>query len=56
MSRGKWASETRGLKGQGREEVAKERAVMGASTVGERGREVRDVEGADGWGPRDREK
>jgi hypothetical protein len=44
------------LKGLGREEVAGERAVVGASTTGERGREVRDVEGADGWGPRGRER
>jgi hypothetical protein len=44
------------LKGQGREKVARECAVMGASTMGERGREVRDAEWADGWGPRGREQ
>jgi hypothetical protein len=36
--------------------VAGERAVVGAFTVGERGREVRDAEGADGWGPRGKER
>jgi hypothetical protein len=36
--------------------VAGERAVVGATTAGERGREVRDAEGTDGWGPRGREK
>jgi hypothetical protein len=44
------------LKGRGREEVAGEHVIMGASTAGERGREVRDVEGADGWGLRGRER
>jgi hypothetical protein len=29
---------------------------VGATTAGERGREVRDAEGTDGWGPRGREK
>jgi hypothetical protein len=56
MSRGKWESGAWGLKGRGRAEVVGERAVAGASTVGEHGREVRDAEGADGWGPRGREK
>ena len=56
MSRGKWASRAHGIKGQGRVEVARERVVVGASTAGERGREVRDAEGANGWGPRGREK
>jgi hypothetical protein len=56
MSRRKWASGARSLKGRGCAEVARERAVLGASTAGERGREVRDTEGADGWGPRGREK
>jgi hypothetical protein len=45
---GKWASGARGLKWRGRENMAGERAVVGASTAGERGREVRDAEGADG--------
>jgi hypothetical protein len=36
--------------------VAGERAIMGASTAGERGRKVRDAEVANGWGPRGREK
>jgi hypothetical protein len=36
--------------------VAGERAVVDASTMGERGRDVRDTEGADGWGPRGRAK
>jgi hypothetical protein len=36
--------------------VAGERAFVGPSTVGEHGREVRDTEGPDGWGPRGREK
>jgi hypothetical protein len=44
------------LKGRGREEVAREHAVVGASTAGERGREVRDAEGAGEWGPRGRGK
>jgi hypothetical protein len=44
------------LKGRRRENVVGERAVVGPSTVGERGREVRDAEGANGWGPRGREK
>jgi hypothetical protein len=35
MSRGRWASGMRGLKGRGREDVAGERAVVGASTAGE---------------------
>jgi hypothetical protein len=48
MSRGKWASRAHGIKGQGRVEVARERVVVGASTAGERGREVRDAEGANG--------
>jgi hypothetical protein len=39
-----------------RVEVAGERAVVGVSTVGERGREVREAERPDGWGPRGREK
>jgi hypothetical protein len=34
MSRGKWASGARDLKGRGRVEVAGERTVMGASTAG----------------------
>jgi hypothetical protein len=33
MSRGKWASVVRALKGRGREEVAGERADVGASTA-----------------------
>jgi hypothetical protein len=56
MSRGKWASGAWGLKGLERAEVAGEREVVGASTLGECGREVRDVEGADGWGSRGIEK
>jgi hypothetical protein len=44
------------LKGRGRAEVAGERVVVGASTAGERGRDVRDAEGTDEWGPRGREK
>jgi hypothetical protein len=44
------------LKGRGLESVAGERTVVGASTAGERGREVRDGRGGDGWGPRGREK
>jgi hypothetical protein len=36
--------------------VAGERAVVGASMAGERGQEVRDAEGTDGWGSRSREK
>jgi hypothetical protein len=52
MSGGKWASGARGLKGRGRAEVARERTVVGASTAGEHGREVRDAEGADEWVPR----
>jgi hypothetical protein len=42
------------LKGRGREKVAGERVVVGASTTGT-WREVREVDGADGWGPRGRE-
>jgi hypothetical protein len=34
VSKGKWASGVRALKGRGRKEVAGERADMGASTVG----------------------
>jgi hypothetical protein len=33
MSRGRWASGVQVLKGRGREDVARERAVVGASTV-----------------------
>jgi hypothetical protein len=40
--RGKWASGAWGSKGRGRAEVAGDRAVVGASTAGERGREVGD--------------
>jgi hypothetical protein len=36
--------------------VAGEHAVVGASAAGERGREVKDTEGIDGWGPRGKEK
>jgi hypothetical protein len=43
-------------KGRGRAEVAGERMVVGVSMAREHGREVRDTEGADGWGPRDRER
>jgi hypothetical protein len=50
MSRGKWASGVRALKGRGRAEVAEKRAVVGASTKGVHGREVRDS-GSDWWGP-----
>jgi hypothetical protein len=38
------------LKGRGLENVAGERAVVGVSTAGGCGREVRDAEGADEWG------
>jgi hypothetical protein len=55
VSRGKWASGVRALKARGRAEVARERADMGASMAG-RGREVRGAKGADGWGPRGRER
>jgi hypothetical protein len=34
ISRGKWASGVRALKGRGREEVAGERVDVGASTAG----------------------
>ena len=51
MSRGKWASGVRALKGRGRAEVVGKRADVGASTTGVRGQEVRDG-GSDGLGPR----
>jgi hypothetical protein len=56
MSRGSGRVVCRLLKGRGLENVAGERAVMGASTAGERGREVRDAEGAGKWGSRGRER
>jgi hypothetical protein len=40
------------LKGSGRENVARERAVVGASTVGCVGERLGTAEGADGWDPR----
>jgi hypothetical protein len=51
MSRGSGRAVCGLLKGRGREEVAGEQTVVGAFTVGECGREVRDTEEADGWGP-----
>jgi hypothetical protein len=51
MSRGKWASGVRALKGRGHANVARKCADMGASTVGVRGQEITDG-GSDGWGPR----
>jgi hypothetical protein len=42
MSRGKWASRVRALKGRGCAEVARKRADVGASMVGVRRREIRD--------------
>ena len=56
MSRGSGRVVCGLLKGRGRVEVAEERAVVGASTAREHGRQVRDTEGTDGWGPRGREK
>jgi hypothetical protein len=42
MSRVKWASRVRALKGQGRAEVAGKRADVGASMAGVHGGGVRD--------------
>jgi hypothetical protein len=42
MSRGKWASGVRALKGRGRAEVVGKRVDVSASTTGVRGQEVRD--------------
>jgi hypothetical protein len=42
MSRGSGQVVCELLKGRGLESVAREHAVVGASTVGEHGREVRD--------------
>jgi hypothetical protein len=42
VSEGKWASGRRAQKGRGRAEVAGDRTVVGASTVGEHGREFED--------------
>jgi hypothetical protein len=55
MSRVKWASGVRALKGSGCAEVAGKCEDMGASTAGVGGREVRD-EGPDSWGPRGRDR
>jgi hypothetical protein len=55
MNRGNWKSGVRALKGRGRAEVAKNREVVGASTTGVHGREVRDG-GSDRWGPRASER
>jgi hypothetical protein len=43
VSRGKGRAGRGAQKGRGRAEVAGERAVVGTSTTGERGREVRDA-------------
>jgi hypothetical protein len=42
MGEGRWVSRARGSKGRGSSDVAGERAVVGASTAGDRGRDVRD--------------
>jgi hypothetical protein len=54
MSRGKWASGVRALKGSGHAEVAGKHADMGASTA--RVHRPRLGTGSDGWGPRGSER
>jgi hypothetical protein len=42
MREGRWASRARGSNGARGSDMAGERVVVGASTAGDRGREVRD--------------
>jgi hypothetical protein len=55
VSRGKWASEVRALKRRGHAEVVEKHVDVGVSTMGVRGREVRDG-GSDWWGSRASER